>query len=266
MAGAVSRALLLCVGLNLVLASAAMALPPPKVSTELESSFILVEIKIPSVQKASKVILRRFNPDGQMSVYTFTKPKKVNQLFDDATAPGNYRYRARLINKKLKSNWSKERAVTIPAAPIEDDAPISNEPSNPLPPITLAPGLTECPSNFTTDLVALVNAERALSGAAALTLNSQLGWSAQTHSAMMGASNTLTHSGWYEEILASGYSGTSFGQNVAHWYAGASQVMAGWLASPGHRANILKPTFREIGIGCVLDGSGSAWWTQNFGG
>ncbi len=28
-------------------------------------------------------------------------------------------------------------------------------------------------------------------------------------------------------------------------------VVAGWMASPGHRANILSPNFTEIGVGLV---------------
>jgi uncharacterized protein YkwD len=42
------------------------------------------------------------------------------------------------------------------------------------------------------------------------------------------------------------------GENIA-WGQGALSkpraIVAAWMASPGHRANILRPTFREIGIG-----------------
>ena len=42
------------------------------------------------------------------------------------------------------------------------------------------------------------------------------------------------------------------GENIA-WGEGAlgkpRAIVAAWMASPGHRANILRPTFREIGIG-----------------
>jgi uncharacterized protein YkwD len=42
------------------------------------------------------------------------------------------------------------------------------------------------------------------------------------------------------------------GENIA-WGEGALSkpraIVASWMASPGHRANILRPTFREIGIG-----------------
>ncbi|MBO3100647.1 CAP domain-containing protein [Cellulomonas fengjieae] len=31
-------------------------------------------------------------------------------------------------------------------------------------------------------------------------------------------------------------------------------VVAAWLDSPGHRANLLDPALREVGVGCLLDG------------
>ena len=45
---------------------------------------------------------------------------------------------------------------------------------------------------------------------------------------------------------------TWLGENIA-WGAGARasarSILRGWMASPPHRANVLAPRFREIGIG-----------------
>ncbi|WP_234461014.1 CAP domain-containing protein, partial [Streptomyces sp. MBT51] len=41
-------------------------------------------------------------------------------------------------------------------------------------------------------------------------------------------------------------------------------VMESWMNSPGHRANILNCSFKEIGVG-RQDSSGGPVWTQNFG-
>ena len=41
-------------------------------------------------------------------------------------------------------------------------------------------------------------------------------------------------------------------------------VMAAWLTSQGHRANILRPGFGSIGICCYISG-GVTYWVQLFG-
>ena len=38
------------------------------------------------------------------------------------------------------------------------------------------------------------------------------------------------------------------------------------MRSPGHRANILHPVSKRIGVGCVIDERGHRWWTQDFAG
>lgn len=45
-------------------------------------------------------------------------------------------------------------------------------------------------------------------------------------------------------------------------------TVAQWMRSPGHRANILSPRFRDIGISIVAggpDGAGSRTYTVVFG-
>lgn len=60
----------------------------------------------------------------------------------------------------------------------------------------------------------------------------------------------------------------AMGENIAAGYSGAAAVMRGWLASPGHRANIENGGFRLIGVGAgSRRGSPyGRYWTQNFGG
>jgi len=44
----------------------------------------------------------------------------------------------------------------------------------------------------------------------------------------------------------------------------ARRVVTGWLNSPGHRANLLKPQWRQEGIGVSIGADGRIWVTQNF--
>jgi uncharacterized protein YkwD len=46
------------------------------------------------------------------------------------------------------------------------------------------------------------------------------------------------------------------GENLAwgsHGYSRPSVIMRMWMNSPGHRANILNGSFREIGVGLAYD-------------
>ena len=45
-------------------------------------------------------------------------------------------------------------------------------------------------------------------------------------------------------------------------YPTPEAVMVGWMDSTGHRENILRPSFRRLGIG--VHDNGTIWWTQVF--
>ncbi|MFQ6143081.1 CAP domain-containing protein [Streptomyces seoulensis] len=116
-------------------------------------------------------------------------------------------------------------------------------------------------------VVQLVNAERAKVGCSPLTLNATLTKAAQAHSDDMAAHQNMSHTGSDgsapgDRITGAGYIWSSYGENVAYGYATPEAVMAGWMASPGHKANILNCSFKEIGVGLAQPGS---YWTQDFG-
>jgi hypothetical protein len=54
-------------------------------------------------------------------------------------------------------------------------------------------------------------------------------------------------------------------ENIAQGQATPAAVMADWMDSPGHRANILDCDLTTLGVG-VAYGPGGPWWTQDFGG
>jgi uncharacterized protein YkwD len=115
--------------------------------------------------------------------------------------------------------------------------------------------------------VALVNAERSKVGCSALTLNATLTKVAQAHSEDMAAHSNMSHTGSDgsspgDRITRAGYNWSTYGENVAYGYATPEEVMAGWMSSPGHKANILNCSFKEIGVGLAQPNS---YWTQDFG-
>ncbi|MFH8611877.1 CAP domain-containing protein [Streptomyces sp. NPDC018029] len=54
------------------------------------------------------------------------------------------------------------------------------------------------------------------------------------------------------------------GENIARGQADARSVMAAWMNSEGHRANILNCDYKTLGVGAHF-APGGPWWTQDFG-
>jgi uncharacterized protein YkwD len=69
-----------------------------------------------------------------------------------------------------------------------------------------------------------------------------------------------------DRVLRAGYKSRLTGENIALGPESAEEVVAGWLDSPGHCANIMDPRFRDIGVGVATGrGRGQIYWVQNFG-
>lgn len=120
-------------------------------------------------------------------------------------------------------------------------------------------------------VVALVNIERARAGCDPVSADAALQSAAQGHSDDMAARTYFSHtspdgSTFADRIRGAGYRGGSIAENIAAGQRSAKAVMDAWMASPGHRANILNCTYRDIGVGYATGGSYGTYWTQTFGG
>lgn len=131
----------------------------------------------------------------------------------------------------------------------------------------------------------LVNRERTSRGESPLHADADLTAAAQHHSADMSSGDYFEHDGRYGDtplsrMRAAGYIfsshiGYAVGENIAWatlWMASPKAIVAGWMASPGHRANILDATFKDTGIGVsphplasLARGQAGAIYTQDFG-
>jgi uncharacterized protein YkwD/stress response protein SCP2 len=122
----------------------------------------------------------------------------------------------------------------------------------------------------TSEVVDLTNRERARHGLPPLAVDPRLTTAAQAHSADMIARAFYSHtspdgSRPWDRAAAAGATRRSIGENIACGQRSPAEVVAGWMNSPGHRANILKPDFTHIGIGFAGGGSAGTYWTQLFG-
>jgi uncharacterized protein YkwD len=113
---------------------------------------------------------------------------------------------------------------------------------------------------------------RQFPAAAALRLDAALGRAALSHARDMAAHSFLEHrgsdgSGPSERAERAGYEWRSVGENVASGQATAEQVVAEWLESPPHCANIMEARFTDMGLAFALQprSAGAIYWAQEFG-
>jgi uncharacterized protein YkwD len=133
-------------------------------------------------------------------------------------------------------------------------------------PPALAAGHRACPATDTSAVIQLVNDARHRAGLRRLGSDTHLARFATARSAAMADDRRLSHQGWESGLRRAGLVDDALGENVAYNYDTPTAVMGGWMRSPGHRANILRPVFKRIGVGCVIDERGHRWWTQDFAG
>ena len=120
----------------------------------------------------------------------------------------------------------------------------------------------------------LVNQNRAANGLAALKLSPTLTNSAIWKSRHMAYYQYMQHDDpappvartVADRLAACGYpTFAGWGENIAYGYQTPDAVMAAWMSSPGHRANILNGSYKVIGIGIAAASNGLLYWTQDFG-
>ncbi|MFD5158583.1 CAP domain-containing protein [Streptomyces hawaiiensis] len=120
-------------------------------------------------------------------------------------------------------------------------------------------------------VIDLTNRERARAGLRPVAADPLLTTAAQAHSADMVARAFYAHtapdgSRPWDRAAAAGSTLRSIGENIACGQRSPAEVVEGWMNSPGHRANILKPGFTRIGVGLSGGGRAGMYWTQLFGG
>ena len=105
-----------------------------------------------------------------------------------------------------------------------------------------------------------------------LTWNDTLASAAQTHTRSMANNNFFDHKGRNggmpgDRAELAGYIGQQIGENIAAGQDTARKVVDGWLASPGHCANMMNPAFHDLGAAYATDPKSDAgiYWTALFG-
>jgi uncharacterized protein YkwD len=128
-------------------------------------------------------------------------------------------------------------------------------------------------------VVELVNAARSggrrcgsrrFAAAPPLRMSRQLSDAAADHARDMARKNFFDHRGSNgsqpkDRVLRAGYEPRLSGENIAFGPESAEEVVAGWLDSPGHCANIMDPRFEHIGVGLATGRKRNRiYWVQTF--
>jgi uncharacterized protein YkwD len=139
---------------------------------------------------------------------------------------------------------------------------------------------TESSATVRTRVVELVNVARSkgrtcgserYTAAQPLVASQELNDAAAKHARDMARKNYFDHRGAdgsqpKDRVLRAGYQPRLTGENIALGPESAEEVVAGWLASAGHCANIMDSRFQHIGVGLATGrGRGKIYWVQTFG-
>lgn len=120
--------------------------------------------------------------------------------------------------------------------------------------------------DFASQVVALVNAERAKQGLSALTIDTKVQQAALVRAKESAQSFSHTRpngSSFSTALTEAGVSYRTAGENIAYGQSTPQQVMNAWMNSSGHRANILNANYTTIGVGYTVI-NGTAYWAQLF--
>lgn len=122
-------------------------------------------------------------------------------------------------------------------------------------------------------LVNLMNSERARHGLATLSVSPELTVAARDYAQDMASGGFFAHvapdgTNLVTRDVAAGYRGETYlEENLAADTSTPDEVLAAWLNSPAHRANLFSPNVNDIGVGHVYQ-PGSRYvnyWVAEFG-
>jgi|LauGreSBDMM110SN_4_FD.fasta_scaffold211308_2 uncharacterized protein YkwD len=128
--------------------------------------------------------------------------------------------------------------------------------------------------------LSLINSARAKAGCAVLAVSPKLQSAAAGHAKAMARQNFFSHTGKNgstakSRINASGYGWSAIAENIAAGQSSAKEVVSTWLASAGHKKNMLNCTYTQTGLAVIYQADDAPlkgyqypfkyYWVQVFG-
>lgn len=166
-------------------------------------------------------------------------------------------YAASMLASGIRESGTKAEAQTVdqkPAVvqPVVVPTAVQPEGASPKPVVRKVSSVASKPVvvSPTDQVVGLVNRERLARGLRPLKPDPVLMAAAQNWSSVQASKRRMYHSRM------------GYGENVAYGQTTPQHVHTTWMNSPGHRRNILNPSYSSIGVGVAYNGT--PYWTQTF--
>ena len=235
------------------------------------------------------------------SNYNMSRSYKVDSNFYDTYTNKNYNYN---WDVSIWNRLWEGGSVSTPSVPVQPrpespkpEAPVEPKPESPKPqlpsvpesPKPEVPSIPEAPkpvepkpekpslppvnnsslSQMESEVIRLVNIERAKNGLSPFTASNQLSNIARLKSQDMADNNYFSHQSPrygspFDMLKSHGVNYKTAGENIAKGYNSAESVVRGWMNSQGHRENILNGSFNTLGVGTYTSSNGTIYWTQLF--
>lgn len=217
-------------------------------------------------QKFYKRLLQQWNvPNNGPKQYDKHKPKENIPQIDKVDKEP---IQDESVNKEpVEKNPAEENAPTVeenkqPGTQVEQPAPVEPAPEQSVDQKEEQDQLNA----FERQMFELTNRERVNYGLQPLQVDYELSRVAREKSRDMAINfyfdhNSPVYGSPFDMMRAYGISYRAAGENIAKGQRTPEEVVQAWMNSPGHRANILNPSFTHIGVGYVENGN---HWTQQF--
>lgn len=147
--------------------------------------------------------------------------------------------------------------------------------------VPFAPRVAESPESAGQTILALVNSARVHSrncggryfkAAGLLRWNDTLAHASRLHAEDMARFSYFSHegkdgSGPAQRVARAGYRYRAMGENIAAGPRTSEDVVAGWLQSAPHCANLMNPAYTEMGAAFAVSAASEmgVYWAQEFG-
>ncbi|MGO4527723.1 CAP domain-containing protein [Paenibacillus sp. 2TAF8] len=159
---------------------------------------------------------------------------------------------------------TKPEQPSTPAKPVQEEKPATTTPAKDPSSTGNNDGTQSTQSDFATQVVKLVNAERAKAGLGALSSDALLDKVAMAKVKDMSNNNYFDHQSPtygspFDMMKQFGVTYSYAGENIAKGQKTPQEVVTAWMNSAGHRANILSKNFTHIGVGFY-----NGYWAQEF--
>lgn len=196
--------------------------------------------------------------EGQIVEKPATQPDQTTKPAEPTTKPTQPTTKPEQPTKPAQPT-QEEKPATTPAKDSSNTGNTGNTGNN-----TSNNGSESTQSDFATQVVKLVNAERAKAGLSALTSDALLDKVAVAKVKDMSNNNYFDHQSPtygspFDMMKQFGVTYSYAGENIAKGQKTPQEVVTAWMNSAGHRANILSKNFTHIGVGFY-----NGYWAQEF--